>query len=190
MVACCDEESSSPVGAPRDQTMEEDACENKQLISFKKAALSSWTPLKDDTTPTTKKMCFRSATVAHNREAVTVSAEFIEAVRRDAPVAIDIYTEEPFPDGTRFDICLEWNFNGQHYMAIIESKMKNVLHGLGQVLHYRGFLQTHPGVRVISIVAVEKEYEGFHQRYATLRSYGVHVWWPGKDLASILEFNV
>jgi hypothetical protein len=186
-VARRDGNSSISVDTSDDQMSKDENSNEAPPMSNKRIAPTSWKQLDDDATLTTKKACVRSATVAHNREEVSVSAKFIEAVRCEAPVPVDIYTEGSFPDGTRFDICMEWNYNDCHYMAIVESKVKNVLHGLGQVLHYRRFLP--PDVRVISIVAVEKEHDGFDERYATVRSHDVHVWWPGNSVMPILEFE-
>ena len=120
-----------------------------------------------------------SAHVAHNAEQVSSSAPFLQACLKHARAngyEWKVVEEYPFGNRQRCDILLR---SGALHV-VVESKTHNLLHGLGQVLHYHELAMRDvptyaDGRRYLMVVlaCAPRPLE-----LETARKLGVDVWWP------------
>lgn len=117
---------------------------------------------------------------ASNTEQTTASAPFLACCLEHAKQTgyTWSYVEEmPFGNRQRCDLFLACDA----CQVVVESKTNNLLHGLGQVLHYdRLALDDIPGYadaprrfRMVVLARAARPYE-----IDTAAELGVHVWWP------------
>ena len=117
--------------------------------------------------------------VAHNAEQISSVAPFLKACLTHATQNDYewMYVDEmPFGNRQRCDLYLESDTR----RVVVESKTSNLLHGIGQVLHYHelakreilGYAEApHLKIVVLACAANPSELETAHK-------FGVHVWWP------------
>ena len=141
--------------------------------------------IKSLSTPTTWTV---NAHRAQNRERINATIPFLNACLSISKIADDwCFKEEySFETNHKCDLYLESKDKTKH--AVVECKSKNLLHGIGQVLHYerlaKNMKKNHENSEkeinmfmLIVLPALPNSHE-----LDTAKSMGIHVWWPGEEI--------
>ena len=118
---------------------------------------------------------------AQNEERVTSTHEFLKAFKAqlaDHDPDWRFIDEYPFGNRRRCDIYLT---NGRQHI-IVESKTKNLLAGLGQVLHYGDMARQTIDMQTPPVLVVALQAEPLADDEFSCASRGVHVWCPGRHV--------
>lgn len=114
--------------------------------------------------------------IATNREETISTAVFLKACLLQKKHAWRFIAEFPFGNKQRCDLFMICD----ELQVVVESKTHNLLHGLGQVIHYHELAkQDVPGyasaktMMLVILASAPRPSE-----VKTANGYGVHVWWP------------
>ena len=126
---------------------------------------------------------YRKSHIATNAEETGATIPFLEAcckyVTKHGMENWAFCTEHTFDNAQRADVYIK----ADQFHIIVESKTTNLLHGIGQVLHYHQLamkdIEGYENTNSMKLVVLSKAPRPLELETAAF--YGVKVWWPNSQ---------